>query len=162
MSRIWFPSPAAVLFRYHRQQICAQLSVIMINVYSGYKLQLCLVLGQLSHLGCSSIESFTHGNTSPLFEGNYSYRTGLILRETLWPNQWSHSILLGIKWKIWALSFRYPLVFCWLKRFGYYSLSKSSFFFQTAKNAENWPVFHRGRFFWNFFFKRTPFLDNLG
>ena len=31
----------------------------------------------------------------------------------LWPNQWSHQVLIGVKWKIWIRSFqRYPLGYC--------------------------------------------------
>ena len=54
-------------------------------------------------------EAFTHGNPSYLFERNFSYRMSLVLRATLWPNQWSHRLLQGLKWKIWRLSFHwYP------------------------------------------------------
>ena len=58
-------------------------------------------------------EAFTHGNTSTICERKISYNMSPILRATLWPNYWSHRVLLGVKWKVWTLSFHwYPLAFC--------------------------------------------------
>ena len=101
------------------------------------------------------IEAFTHGNPSPLFKRNFSYRISPVLRATLWPNQWSHRLLLGIKWKIWTLSFHwYPLIFCGLSSL-VTAASQSQAFFQKVENAENWPVLPRSKtqikFFWHFF-----------
>ena len=101
----------------------------------------------------NTIEAFTHGNPSPLFERNFSYRMSPVLRATLWPNQWSHRLLLGIKWKIWTLSFHwYPLIFCGLSSLDT-AASQSQAFFQKVKNAENWPVLPRSKtqIFWHFF-----------
>ena len=48
--------------------------------------------------------AFRHGNTSTIWR---------FLKASLWPNNWSHWVLLGIKWKVWTLSFHWdPLVFC--------------------------------------------------
>ena len=79
------------------------------------------------------IEAFTHGNTSPLSKQNFSYRKGPMFRAILWPNQWSHRVLLGIKWKIWTLSFHwYPLVFCGLSGLTT-TVSQSYQFFKKLK-----------------------------
>ena len=92
---------------------------------------------------CIFIEAFTHGNSSSNFERNFSYRKGPIFRATLWPNQWSHRGLLGIKWKIWTLSFHwYPLVFCGLSGLDT-TVSQSLAIFLKINNAENWPVLFR-------------------
>lgn len=106
-----------VLFRYHRQQICAQLLVNMINVTlalsCNYATQTFASLLQTLH--CSSTEAFTHGNASPLFERNFTNSMGPIIRATLEPSQWSHRIPLGIKSQIVDVIYPLiPLVFCGL------------------------------------------------
>ena len=79
-----------------------------------------------------------------------------LLRSCLWPNYWSHRVIVGVKWKIWIVSFYwYSLVYCvWVEWFGYYSLSAYSLvFFKMLKNAGNWPfLFGTESHFFGIFF----------
>ena len=64
----------------------------------------------------------------------------LLFTSNLWPNQWSHRLLLGTKWKIWTLSFHwYPLVYCRLSGLDT-TTSQSQVFFPMHSNAENQPI----------------------
>ena len=106
-----------------------------------------------NNLMCSSIEASIYGNLSTFCKEKILYRMRPVFRASLWPNQWSYSVPLGIKWKIWTLSFHwYPLV-----SFGFSGLdtkaSQSQAFFPKVENAENWPTLLRGetQLFRNFF-----------
>ena len=99
------------------------------------------------------IEASTYGNLSTFCKKKFLYRMRPVFRASLWPDQWSYSVPLGIKWKIWTLSFHwYPLVSC-----GFSGLdttaSQSQGFFPKVENAENWPTLLSGetQLFGNFF-----------
>ena len=99
------------------------------------------------------IEASTYGNPSTFCKKKILYRMRPVFRASLWPDQWSYSVPLGIKWKIWTLSFHwYPLVSC-----GFSGLdttaSQSQAFFPKVENAENWPTLLSGetQLFGNFF-----------
>ena len=112
----------------------------------------------------TSIEPFTNGNTSALFERKFLYRMGPVFRESLWPDQWSHRVPLGIKYlstDIPSTTFQLiPLSFLWVKWFWYYSHSKSSIF---SKSWKCWKLTsfaqQQNSNFWTLFFKWLPFLD---
>ena len=85
-----------------------------------------------------AIEASTYGNPSTFCKKKILYRMRPVFRASLWPDQWSYSVPLGIKWKIWTLSFHwYPLV-----SFGFSGskASQSQAFFPKVENAENWPT----------------------
>ena len=71
------------------------------------------------------------------FEGRIT--EGRLFRSYSWPNQWSHRVPIGTKWKIRTLSFYgYPLIYC--RSSGIDSTApKSQAFFQNAQNVGNWP-----------------------
>ena len=101
-------------------------------------------LSEFVLLAIRTIEASTYGNPSTLCKKKFLYRMGPVFRASLWPDQWSHSVPLGIKWKIWTLSFHwYPLVSC-----GFSGLdttaSQSQAFFRKVENAENWPTLLSG------------------
>ena len=101
----------------------------------------------------NSKEALTYGNLSTLCKKKFLYRMGPVLRASLWPDQWSYSVPLGIKRKIWTLPFHwYPLVSC-----GFSGLdttaSQCQAFFPKVESAENWPTLLSGetQLFGNFF-----------
>ena len=110
------------------------------------------------------IEASTYGNPSTLCKKKFLYRMGPVFRASLWPDQWSHRVPLGIKWKVWTLSFNwYPLAFCGSSGLDT-TATQSQAFFQKVENAENWPTLLSGetQLFGHFFFKWLPFLDTYG
>ena len=145
-----------VLFTEHQMSILSWLEVRSVPRLDPKHQALCpmyQVCPLTMHSCVPAIEAFTYGITSPLSKRNFSCRKGPIFRAILWPNQWSHRVLLGIKWKIWTLSFHwYAMVFCGLRGLDT-TVSQTSAIFQKTKNAENWPVLFSGRtqIFWHFF-----------
>ena len=90
------------------------------------------------------IEASTYGNPSTLCKKKFLYRMGPVFRASLWPDQWSHRVPRGIKWKVWTLSFNwYPLAFCGSSGLDT-TATQSQAFFQKVENAENWPTLLSG------------------
>ena len=97
-------------------------------------------LSEFVLLAIRTIKASTYGNPSTLCKKKFLYRMGPVFRASLWPDQWSHRVPLGIKWKVWTLSFHWcPLVFCGLSGLDT-TASQSQAFFQKVENAENWPT----------------------
>ena len=63
---------------------------------------------------------------------------GRLFQSHLWPNQWSHRVPIGTKWKIWIWSFQ------WLSWFVNYCLSKSSTWLsKCSKPLESGPFLQK-------------------
>ena len=80
---------------------------------------------------------------------------GRLFQGYLWPNYWSHKLLLGTKWKILTLSFHgYPLAFCGCSGLNT-AASQSPAFFQNYQNRWKLAIFEELRYsiLWSLFSK---------
>ena len=74
----------------------------------------------------------------------FLHRMGPVFRASLWPDQWTHRVPIGIERNVWKLPFHlYSLVFCGLSGLDA-TATQSKTFFQKVENAENWPTLFRG------------------
>ena len=78
---------------------------------------------------------------STICKRKFLYRMGPVFRASLWPDQWSHNVPLGTKWKIWTLSFYgYPVVCCRLNGVVTTTLQSQAFLQNIQNHSKNRPV----------------------
>ena len=113
------------------------------------------------HYKPTSIEVLPPGNKSPSFKGFFPYIKGPIYRATPWPNQWSHRVLLGIKWKIWTFFFHwYTPVHCGLSGLDTTTCQSQEYFKKLKMLKISQFSSAAGlKFLDTFFCNRLPFLD---